>query len=781
MLMIGRGRGPRRSILIGVGALLTLIPRPAAAQTCSADCNGDGVVVIAELITVVNVALGLQVVAVCVAGDRDGDGAIAIGEIIAGVAVALEGCAPAPSVCSGATYTYTFTNHCAEPIFIGQNGPGTASTPPAFPESGNWAVAPACTLSNQAAVCTGADSVCQVSGGQHLGRCTCSVDADCPGSAPCAGGLCSTATTFCMPQNWSSGVFWPRTGCALSDGDLNCATGQCGGDTTTLSGGLLDCGAVGASGGQSGPTAPALRFEPTTTADGVFNYDVSVINGFNVETSVTVLGAADCSVAGCSADLNTVGQMTSCPTDLVFLDPRGSGTPVGCNQPADVCLNSSAGTPPPPPAGLRCTSAITTDALGNAPAATVPCDGGSGTTLTYLDMYEAKNTADTFGSPVGNNTQATTNGGNFTAFSAADCPPATEFTDIFVAGAPTPGTTAAPGMTPTPASCGPGQTLTNAMCQVLPPPGTGVCLQFQGGVLVPNWGCSAGNIGAPCGQYASSFGDALGYTCQAVTYSGGTAYPCLPSTLSGLGTCQAQGTTEGFYPGVGGGFNPAWVQAGLQAGGGTTAYYETFKAACPGAYVFQYDDESADYGCSVSPSPSSGFAIAFCASAATPGGSATPTPTPTATAAVPPTATATASVPPILTATATATLAVPTGTATATATAGTATLTWIDDGAASTSITVPLGGMSYTASTPLLLNDSGLRFCTTSGRQPIVAVDFGGGTTAIIGATTLSSSQVNVANLPAATSAGTYDVVIQTNPDCGAQILLTMADAITYQ
>ncbi len=773
MRMSGLAAGVRRIILVGVAVLLIVVSRRGAAQTCAGDCNGDGLVVIAELITVVNVALELQVAAVCVAGDGDGDGAIAIGEIVAGVAAALEGCATAPTTCSGATYTYTFTNYCAAAIFIGQNGPGTASTPPSFPAAGNWAIAPACTVSEQAAICTGMSSVCQVPGGQQLGQCTCSVAADCPGSAPCTGGLCSTATTFCMPQNWSSGVFWPRTGCELSAGDLNCATGQCGGDTTLLTGGRLDCGAAGASGGQSGPTAPALRFEPTTTVGGVFNYDVSVINGFNVETSITVLGGADCPDAGCSADLNSVGQVTSCPTDLVFLDPRGSGTPVGCNQPADVCLNSGAGTPPPPPAGLLCTSAITTDALGNPPAATVACDGGSGTIVTYLDMYEAKNTADTFGTPTGNNTQATTNGGNITAFSAADCPPGTEFSVTFVATDPTPASTAAPGVTPTPASCAPGQTLTNGMCQVLPPPGTGVCLQFQGGVLVPNWGCSARNIGTPCGQYATSFSDALGYTCQAVTYSGGTAYPCLPSTLSGLGTCQAQGTTEGFYPGVGGGFNASWVQAGIQAGGGTTPYYETFKAACPGAYVFQYDDESADYGCSITPTPSSGFAVAFCASAATPGGSGTPTPTPTATG--------TSAVPPTVTATATATLAIPTGTATATATAGSATLTWIDDGASSTSITIPQAGMSYTATAPLLLNDAQMRFCTTSGLQPIASVDFGGGTTAIIGATTLSTSQINVANVPAATTPGTYDVLIQTNPDCGSMTTLTMRGAITYQ
>jgi len=85
-----------------------------------------------------------------------------------------------------------------------------------------------------------------------------------------------------------------------------------------------------------------------------------------------------------------------------------------------------------------------------------------------------------------------------------------------------------------------------------------------------------------------------------------------------------------------------------QAGGGTTPYYETFKAACPNAYVFQYDDASADYSCTVSPTPSNGFDITFCGSAVAPAppNGATPTSTPTATAtptgSAPPTSTSTA-------------------------------------------------------------------------------------------------------------------------------------------
>jgi hypothetical protein len=406
-----------------------------------------------------------------------------------------------------------------------------------------------------------------------------------------------------MPQCWSSGVFWPRTGCVLDNGALNCSTGQCGGDTATLTGGRLDCGSVGSSPPQQGPTPPVALFEPTTT-ETVANYDVSLNNGYNVEMKVTAVGGSGslCTYAGCLGDLNTAGQSTSCPANLVFKDPRG-GSSGGCYQPLDACLSDGAGNPVTPPAGLNCNSAITTDALGHAPASTTMCNGVAGGPVTYLDMYEAKNTADS----VANNKQATGNGGTPTAFSLADCLPGTEFTSSFVAS----------GSCSTSADCKAGQTCKAGTCAVVPPPGMGVCLQFVSGILVPNWGCSASNIGASCGQYNGSPTNGLGYTCQAVTYSGGTAYPCVPPTLSGLGACN---TSTDFYPGVGGVFNPSWVQAGIQAGGGTTPYYQTFKSACPAAYTWQYDDVSGGRACTFSGQPAEGFNIDFCASLLLAGG-----------------------------------------------------------------------------------------------------------------------------------------------------------------
>ena len=61
---------------------------PAKAQ-CAGDCNGDKMVVIGELITCVNIALGSSPVSTCTACDVDGDGMVSIGELIAAVNVAL--------------------------------------------------------------------------------------------------------------------------------------------------------------------------------------------------------------------------------------------------------------------------------------------------------------------------------------------------------------------------------------------------------------------------------------------------------------------------------------------------------------------------------------------------------------------------------------------------------------------------------------------------------------------------------------------------------------------
>jgi hypothetical protein len=65
---------------------------PVVATPCIGDCDGNGVVTVDELITMVNVALGGALVSACPIGDADGSGVITVDEIIEAVNFALSSC-----------------------------------------------------------------------------------------------------------------------------------------------------------------------------------------------------------------------------------------------------------------------------------------------------------------------------------------------------------------------------------------------------------------------------------------------------------------------------------------------------------------------------------------------------------------------------------------------------------------------------------------------------------------------------------------------------------------
>jgi len=134
------------------------------------------------------------------------------------------------------------------------------------------------------------------------------------------------------------------------------------------------------------------------------------------------------------------------------------------------------------------------------------------------------------------------------------------------------------------------------------------------------------------------------------------------------------------------------------------------------------------------------------------------------------------------TATPTLTPAMPTPTPT---TGGGSGLSWMMSGMSSTSIRLPRGGMSY-GPDQLILKDAQSRFCT-GNLQPIIEVDFGNGSTAPIGffGMGLTTSQVSIANIPGAPSAGARDVLVHTRgPGCqgGMQpTIIRMPGAVVYQ
>jgi hypothetical protein len=93
-----------RSLLWPVALLLVLqvnaSPGWAQPSTCPGDCNGDGQVMVGELITLVNIALGSAPLADCRAGDVNRDGVITVDDVVSAVNAALNGCPPALPVIS---------------------------------------------------------------------------------------------------------------------------------------------------------------------------------------------------------------------------------------------------------------------------------------------------------------------------------------------------------------------------------------------------------------------------------------------------------------------------------------------------------------------------------------------------------------------------------------------------------------------------------------------------------------------------------------------------------
>jgi hypothetical protein len=64
------------------------------AGVCVGDCNGDGMVTVDEIVTMVNIALGAAPITDCEAGDADGSGDIVVNEVILAGNNALNGCNP---------------------------------------------------------------------------------------------------------------------------------------------------------------------------------------------------------------------------------------------------------------------------------------------------------------------------------------------------------------------------------------------------------------------------------------------------------------------------------------------------------------------------------------------------------------------------------------------------------------------------------------------------------------------------------------------------------------
>lgn len=107
-----------------------------------------------------------------------------------------------------------------------------------------------------------------------------------------------TSQSFQAPTGWS-GRFWGRTGCNFdASGHGSCTTADCGS-------GQVECNGAGA-------TPPATLAEFTLGSGSQDFYDVSLVDGYNIQMMVEVSGGSGpCESTGCFEDLNM-----RCPAEL---------------------------------------------------------------------------------------------------------------------------------------------------------------------------------------------------------------------------------------------------------------------------------------------------------------------------------------------------------------------------------------------------------------------------------------------------------------------------------
>ncbi|KAF7313153.1 Thaumatin-like protein [Mycena kentingensis (nom. inval.)] len=195
-----------------------------------------------------------------------------------------------------------------------------------------------------------------------------------------------SSVSFTVPDNWTAGRIWGRTECDFSTnpGPTSCSTGGC-------NGGLL-CDA------HTGTGVPPVTLAEFTLAGGgtTDNYDVSLVDGFNIPMTVT--NNVGCDIPSCPVDLNA-----NCPSELQH--DNASGKVVGCltacsanldGNPSDSanCCSGSHNVPATcPPSGVQFYSYFK-DNCPNSYA--YAYDESSGTALWYCDSSKAADFTVTF-------------------------------------------------------------------------------------------------------------------------------------------------------------------------------------------------------------------------------------------------------------------------------------------------------------------------------------------------------------------------------------------------
>lgn len=117
--------------VLSIPALPVARSRGVEPPACTADCGGNGIVEIDELVAAVDIALGRRPPTGCEAADTDRDGAVSVGELVLAVRAAVDGC-PSPPPTDSATPSRTPSS---TPSATPSDTPSSSPTPTDTPTS----------------------------------------------------------------------------------------------------------------------------------------------------------------------------------------------------------------------------------------------------------------------------------------------------------------------------------------------------------------------------------------------------------------------------------------------------------------------------------------------------------------------------------------------------------------------------------------------------------------------------------------------------------------------
>jgi hypothetical protein len=414
-----------------------------------------------------------------------------------------------PGSSAAQTHNITFVNRCIQQVWLAELAPSSGAE--VTPTTG-WALAPRCSAA------PGAPKICAAGCDANTGRCKCTTDAECRFGAPagtqtatCNAGHCVNSTELQIPEGWS-GRFWPRTRCSGGSSDFTCKTGQCGEP------GNLDCTSVNKSANR------ATLFEITTGGtNGLDNYDVSLVSGYNLPIRVIPILPSDAPTW--KKNTSFAGQATitqKIDANSFLFNNVGLSGNSGTTKPKFPATRFAKVADGPSIIwnnnGPSCeTAGCTSDLRAICPstlrvkagAATIACDspanvcpnGGAAACSTNATYYACNNynpgsTKDLFGNYL---TLQSPNGESPVCFSPKDCQPGT--------------------------TCLMNPTFVKPLTPPLPT-GAGVCTP-----VIQNGGCAVGNEGTSCAAFPF-----VDYTCNTLQLSPTSQIPvCLPPTTSGAG------------------------------------------------------------------------------------------------------------------------------------------------------------------------------------------------------------------------------------------------------